>query len=157
MNTYFYTFVIMSCALALYWAGWLMRRLDSAKVPFPAIGTSKKDGLRIAAFAVAVVLLVIGCVSYHPEGSLSYGPQNMASGSALRSILSGQAQAYDEAMTARDDALRDPAQADVILQPVENIPDAFMGDALESDNINYVLSLYQEYYQKQSVSVAQEE
>ena len=157
VNTYFYTFVIMSCALVLYWMGWFMRRFESAKVPFPAIGTSKKDGLRIAAFAVAVVLLVIGCVSYHPEGSLSYGPQNMASGSALRSILNGEAQAFDEAMDARDSALNDPSQPEVILEPVENIPAAFMGDALESDNIDYVLNLYQEYYQKQRVSVAEEE
>ena len=157
VNTYFYTFVIMSCALVLYWVGWFMRRMESARSPFPAIGTAQKDGLRIAAFVIAVVLLIIGCVSYHPEGSLSYGPQNMASGSALRSILSGEAQAYDEAMTERDNSLADPDQADVILKPIENIPDAFMGDALESDNIDYVLNLYQEYYQKQSVGIAQEE
>ena len=33
----------------------------------------------------------------------------------------------------------------------------FMGDALESDNLNYVLQLYTEYYEKQRVSVAGEE
>lgn len=156
VNTYFYTFVIMSCALVLYWLGWAVKRAEG-RSPFPAIGTSKKDGLRIAAFAVAAVLLVIGCVSYHPEGSQSYGPQNMASGSALRSLLNGEAKAYDEAMDSRDAAMNDPAQPEVVLKPVEEIPAAFMGDALESDNIDYVLNLYQEYYQKQRVTVAEEE
>ena len=33
----------------------------------------------------------------------------------------------------------------------------FMGDALESDNLNYVLELYADYYNKQRVSVAEEE
>lgn len=156
VNTYFYTFVIMSCALVLYWLGWVVKRAEG-RSPFPAIGTSKKDGLRIAAFAVAAVLLVIGCVSYHPEGSQSYGPQNMASGSALRSLLNGEAKAYDEAMDSRDAAMNDPTQPEVVLKPVEEIPAAFMGDALESDNIDYVLNLYQEYYQKQRVTVAEGE
>ena len=90
VNTYFYTFVLMSCALVLYWLGWFIRRQDKA-CRFAAIGTAKKDGLRIGALAVAAVVLIIGCVSYHPEGSMSYGPQNMASGSALRSLLNGEA------------------------------------------------------------------
>ena len=55
-------YLLMSCALALYWAGWIMRRAEG-RTRFPAIGTAKKDGLRIGAFLVAVVLLVIGCVS----------------------------------------------------------------------------------------------
>ena len=80
----------------------------------------------------------------------------MAGVSALRSLVTGQAQAYDEAMTARDSALTDPGQPEVALTLVEDIPDAFMGDALESDNLTYVLHLYTDYYDKQRVSVAQE-
>jgi len=156
INTYFYTFVLMSCALVLYWMGWAIRRTEGRSA-FPAIGTAKKDGLRIGAFIAALVLLVIGCLSYQPDGSNVSGVVNMASGSALRSLLNGDAAAYDEAMDARDAALNDPNQADVILKPVEDIPEAFMGDALESDNLQYVLNLYQDYYNKQSVSAAEEE
>ena len=156
INTYFYTFVVMSCALVMYWVGWAVRRTE-AHSPFLAIGTAKKDGLRIVAFAAAVVVLIIGCVSYHPEGSEDYGIQNMAAMSALRSILNGDAAAYDEAMDARDAALTDPDQMEVVLEAVEDIPAAFMGDALESDNIHYVKELYQEYYEKQRVTVAGEE
>lgn len=156
VNTYFYTFVLMGCALVLYWLGWYMKRTEG-RTRFAAIGTARKDGLRIGAFAVAVVVLVIGCLAYQPEGSEVSGLTNMASVSALRSLLSGEAQAYDEAMDARDAALNDPSQPEVVLRPVEDIPDAFMGDALESDNMNYVLELYAEYYEKQRVSVAEGE
>ncbi|MBQ7867881.1 MAG: hypothetical protein IJ354_07010 [Clostridia bacterium] len=157
INTYFYTFVLMSCALVLYWMGWYIRRAETRATGFAAIGTAKKDGLRIGIFAVAVVLLIIGCLSYQPEDREVSGIQNMSSGSALRSLLNGEAQAYDEAMDARDAALNDPDQPEVVLKPVEDIPDAFMGDALESDNLNYVLDLYADYYNKQRVSVAEEE
>lgn len=157
INTYFYTFVIMSCALVLYWMGWGLRRVDEARTPFPAIGTAKKDGLRIAAFAVAAVLLIVGCMSYQPDGAQLRGLHNVASFSALRSLLNGEADAYDRAMDARDAALNDPDQPEVVLEPVEGIPDAFMGDALESDNIDYVLHLYREYYEKQQVTTAAQE
>lgn len=156
INTYFYTFVIMSCALVLYWMGWFMRRTER-RSPFQAIGTTKKDGLRIAAFAVAVVLLVIGCVSYRPDSAEERGLHNVASVSALRSILSGEAAAYDRAMDERDAAMNDPDQPEVVLEEVEEIPEAFMGDALDSDNIDYVLHLYKEYYEKQQVTTAAQE
>ena len=156
VNTYFYTFVLMSCALVLYWVGWLTRRQD-CRTRFAAIGTSRKDGLRIGAFLAAIVLLVIGCLSYQPDADSVQGLQNMASISALRSLLNGEAQAYDEAMDRRDAALNDPEQPEVVLEAVEEIPDAFMGDALESDNIDYVLNLYTEYYEKQRVTVAEGE
>ncbi len=156
VNTYFYTFVLMSCALVLYWVGWLTRQQDY-RTRFAAIGTSKKDGLRIGAFVVAIVLLVIGCLSYRPDTDAEQGLHNMASISALRSLLNGEAQAYDEAMDRRDDALNDPEQPEVVLEAVEEIPEAFMGDALESDNLEYVLNLYAEYYEKQRVTVAEGE
>lgn len=156
VNTYFYTFVLMSCALVLYWVGWLTRQKDY-RTPFAAIGTSKKDGLRIGAFIAAVVLLAVGCLSYRPDKDTEQGLQNMASFSALRSLLNGDAKAYDEAMDKRDAALNDPDQPEVVLEAVQEIPEAFMGDALDSDNLEYVLSLYTEYYEKQRVTVAEGE
>lgn len=156
VNTYFYTFVLMGCALVLYWLGWYMKRTEG-RSRFAAIGTARKDGLRIGVFAVAVLLLVVGCLAYHPEESEVSGLNNLSSVSALRSLISGEAQAYDDAMSARDAALNDPTQPEVVLEPVTDVPAAFMGDALESDNLNYVLELYAEYYEKQRVSVAEGE
>ena len=39
---------------------------------------------------------------------------------------------------------------------VEDIPEAFMGEVLDTDMKNYVLSLYAEYYQKDSVALKTE-
>ena len=156
LNTYFYTFVLMSCALVLYWLGWAQRRAED-RMPFAAIGTARRDGLRIGAFLAALVLLVVGCVSYRPEGSADWSLWNTASGSAARSLITGQAAAYDAAMDARDAAMNDPENTRPVLAPVEDIPDAFMGDALNADNLDYVLSLYAEYYEKQQVTAAEGE
>ena len=155
LNTYFFTFVLLSCALALYWAGWWLRQ-GERKTGFPAIGTAKRDWLSVSALAVVLALLVVGVVGYHPEGTESYGPQNTASGSALRSLYSGQAAAYDAAMDSRDAAMNDPEQPDVVLRPVSDAPPAFMGYAALSDMAEYVASLYAEYYAKQSVTIEEE-
>ncbi|MDD3334829.1 MAG: DUF6056 family protein [Eubacteriales bacterium] len=156
VSTYYYTFVILSCALALYWMGWYLRRGED-RAELPAIGTAKRDGLKLGAFCVALVLLLVGCVGYQPEGAESYGPQYMASGSTLRSLLNGQAAVYDAAMDQRDAEMNDSDVSEVILQPVEDGPDAFMGDAALSDMKDYVQSLYAEYYGKQSVTVKEDE
>lgn len=156
VNTYFYTFVILSCALVLYWLGWAMRRWQPDTF-LPAIGTSQKMGLRWAVLLAACVVLVIGCVAYRPDGAADYGIQNTATVSALRSILKGDAARYDAAMTARDMAMNDETRQDVQLQPVQDTPEAFMGDATQGDNPGYVKELYAEYYQKIRVTIAGEE
>ena len=157
LNTYFYTFVLMSCALGLYWEGWLLRRMDG-KPRVPAIGTGARSGLKLGAFLLAAALVVVGCVSYHPEGAETYGVFNMAGGSALQSLMNGEAAQYDAQMDERDAAMNDKSQPDVSLKPVEGIPSAFMGDALTTDgSIDYVLSLYAEYYNKQSVTLDKED
>ncbi|MBO5500919.1 MAG: hypothetical protein J6A48_02750, partial [Clostridia bacterium] len=99
------------------------------------------------------VLLAVGCICYHPDDSLSYGPQNMASGSALRSLASGEAAAYHEAMRQRDQEMNDPTITDAVLRPVTTIPAAFMGDAPVESMGDYVQSLYAEYYLKNSVTI----
>lgn len=147
VNTYFYTFVLMSSGLVLYWTGWYLRRKEH-------ISWSRTE-IRLCVLAAAAAILLLGCMGYSTDDGET-GLTNMAGVSALRSLVTGQAQAYDEAMTARDSALTDPGQPEVALTLVEDIPDAFMGDALESDNLTYVLHLYTDYYDKQRVSVAQE-
>ena len=116
-----------------------------------------ENRLKAATLALVAGMLLIGCMAYHPDGSLSYGPQNMAGGSALRSVLNGQAAAYDAAMDARDSTLNDAMLTDVTLTPVSDAPSSFMGDALKSDNLEYVLSLYADYYHKATVRIAETE
>lgn len=157
LNTYYFTLVVLLSQLALYWAGFILRtgKRYFTQAALPAVSQSKTNRVRIAALLVAAVLLIVGCVSYHPDGSASYGPQNMAGGSALRSLISGQADDYDTAMDQRDAALNDDSQTAVILTPVTDTPPSFMGDALTSDNLDYVLSLYTEYYNKAVVQLTQ--
>ena len=156
VNTYFYTFVLLSCALALYWLGWGLRRWEKPG-SCPAIQTSRKGGLRWGTLLAALALLVIGCISYKPDGAADYGLRNLSGGSALRSLLTGQVARYDRAMDQRDEEMNDPSQPEAVLRPVEDIPDAFMGDAAQSDNPSYVKQLYAEYYQKLQVTLAGEE
>ncbi len=137
LNTYYDTFLLMGCALSLYWMGWFLRRKNAD------ICTSS---LRVGALAAALVLFCVGCAGYGLDG--------MASVSALRSLVNGEARAYDQAMRERTAALLDPSQPIVTLYPVSNIPDAFMGDALESDHLEYVSHLYADYYDKQQVHIA---
>ena len=59
--------------------------------------------------------------------------------------------------SARDAAMNDPENTRPVLTPVDDIPSAFMGDALNADNLDYVLSLYAEYYEKQQVTAAEGE
>ncbi|MEA4928323.1 MAG: hypothetical protein VB104_06545 [Candidatus Limiplasma sp.] len=124
------------------------------EAPSPAASTRLEEGLKAATLALVAGLLLVGCIAYHPDGAASYGPQNMAGGSALRAVLDGQAAAYDAAMDARDATLNDSALQDVVLTPVPDAPAVFMGDALHSDNLEYVLNLYADYYDKATVRVA---
>ena len=159
MNTYYYTYVLTLAHLTVYWTGFALRRREGklalAGIALPAPTAEKR--LKAATLALVACMLVLGCVAYHPDGSLSYGPQNMAGGSALRSIMSGEGAAYDDAMDARDAQLNDPTLTDVTLSPIDGAPASFMGDALDSDNLEYVLNLYADYYDKASVSVAETE
>ena len=59
-------------------------------------------------------------------------------------------------MTRRDDEMNDASVRAAQLEPVEDIPEAFMGEVLDTDMKNYVLSLYAEYYQKDSVALKTE-
>ena len=120
-------------------------------------GRQTENRLKAITLAIIAVFLLMGCMAYHPEGSLSYGPQNMTGGSALRSLVTGEAAAYDAAMDKRDALLTDASLTDVALPRVSEAPELLMGDSLDSENLDYVLRLYAEYYHKATVQVAEAE
>lgn len=152
VNTYFFTYLLMMAFLAVYWMGWSIKRMTA----YAAIKGETK-GVRVGIVVLAVILLGAGLLGYQPHGSNESGIVNLASGSALRSLVNGEAAAYDKAMSERDAAMNDKENTEPVLYPVDEIPDAFMGDALENDNLDYVLRLYTEYYEKQRVTIAGEE
>jgi len=155
VNTYYFGYVLLSTGLVLYWAGWLIRQSENGKLSW--LRCPDHESIRVTLALVLAVLLTVGCICYHPEGTLSYGPQNMASGSALRSLVSGEAAAYDEAMERRHQEMNDPAITDAVFRPVTTIPSAFMGDAPIGVMAEYVETLYAEYYLKNSVTIETEE
>jgi hypothetical protein len=163
-NITFFTYVLMIHGLVLYWTGWLLRRAENRSVSpaanAPAIPAATARAIsppaRGSLLTLVAVLLIVGSIAFHPDGAEGYGPMNLAGGSALRSLLRGEAQAYDLEMDARDTALNDLTQTHVTLSPITAIPGVFMSDALQSDNLEYVLSLYADYYHKSSVSVTPE-
>jgi hypothetical protein len=156
MNTYFFTFVLTVTLLALYWAGFLTRKYGKPGVADVSAVPNAPPRVKVATLLVLAGLMAVGCVGYRPDGSASYGPQNMAGGSALRAVTNGQAAAYDAAMDARDKLLNDPTLTDVTLTTVDDAPASFMGDALNADNVEYMLSLYADYYNKTSVRLGEE-
>lgn len=151
VNTYYFGYVLLFTGLVLYWAGWLLRKQENGDLSW--LRCPDSESLRVTAALALAVLLAVGCICYHPDGSLSYGPQNMSSGSALRSLASGEAAAYDEAMDHRDQEMNDPTITDAVLRPVTTIPAAFMGDAPVDEMGDYVQTLYAEYYLKDSVTI----
>lgn len=153
VNTYYFTYVLMVAFLAIYWVGWSIKRA----VARAAIEDKQHKGVRLGVVLAAAMILLAGFLSYHPNGSNDTGLINLASGSAVRSLITGEAAAYDKAMDERDTSMNDESVTEPVLQPVEDIPDAFMGDALENDNLDYVLRLYTEYYEKQRVTIAEGE
>ena len=179
LNTYHYTLVLMLAQLTLYWTGYFLRRGErglapvfaydplaappspdpQSPAPVPA-GTAAarsfppEQRLKAATLLLAGIMLLVGCVAYHPDGAASYGPQNMAGGGALRAILNGQAARFDAAMDARDALLNDATLTEVTLTPVTDVPKQFMGDSLTDENLEYVLRLYADYYDKAAVHAA---
>lgn len=160
LNTYFYGYILLAGFLSLYWLGWLARQWDAycerrsykRGAATPAI-SERPRGVCLAAVALCLTLLFVGVVGFRPDGAESYGPQNTPGGSALRSLLSGEARAFDRAMDAREALLNDPAVRELALTPIENAPAVFMGDALDAGEDGYIERLLADYYVKDDVRV----
>ena len=141
LNTYYYSYILMLAFYAVSLGMWVKSTAEGKEVKVVSCAT----------ICVISTLFALSVIGYQPDGAQSYGPQHTTSGSAFRAIVNGQAQRYDELMTERENKLRDPMQKIVYVQPIEDIPTIFMGDALLAPNIDYVLSLYKTYYSKDAV------
>ena len=156
LNTYFFTHVLMSLGLVLYWTGWGIRRMEAAEKPLPAfLPKNTTSPLRGKWLLALVLVLFAGCIGFRPDGAQSFGPQNMAGGSAAISLLRGESRTYRLEMAKREALLNDPAIPDVTLTPISTIPRIFMSDAITGgSSLTYVTALYAQYYQKESVTAA---
>lgn len=155
VNGCYFTFLLLIAALAVYWTGWVQQRYPSVKAllaeHFPSKALSK------AAIAGILLMAVFGTISWKPDHALSYGPQNTISGSAFRSLLNGEAEAFQECSRERMRILRDESLECVELTLLPKSPFLFMGDSLQGENQEQILQLFEDYFQKQSVTVTKEE
>ena len=155
LDTYFFTYVLLFLGLVLYWTGWFLRQWETSGRLLPSFSRDSKR-ISLPLLLLTLVFFVLGTLSFRPEGTDYYAPGNTTTGSAALSLLQGEARQYHTELSARDAVLNDPSQPAVLLSPVTVIPKVFMSDALQSPNLDYVLSLYAEYYQKESVSLTPE-
>ena len=89
------------------------------------------------------------------QGSL-YGLKNLASGSAVLSLLRGEAAQYDREMKQREVLLNDTSQPDITLEPLSVVPDVFMKDLLTLDAVYDVKDTLCNYYGKDSITLSSE-
>ena len=127
LDTYYESFVAFFFLLEIYVTGSVVKTLErKGRMPSTAtLGT-----LRRALPIVCATLLVIGTIAWKRPNDALYGPQNTTGGSALASLLNGEARRYDAEMTAREAILNDETQTTVTLAPLSAVPDVFMEDPL---------------------------
>lgn len=170
----YYNYVLLSTLLVLYLTGWALKKKEvhtaqstekgEVQEALPSAGVIGAEPLTLAprpfsraGAALTAVLLVLGMMSFQRPDEAIAGWKNTLTGSTFCSLLNGQAAAFEEQMTRRDAEMNDPSRKTVQLEPAEDIPEAFMGEVLDTDMKDYVLSLYAEYYQKDSVTLQLQE
>jgi len=178
-DTYFQSFVILWLSFAYYLTGYILRkqekaqaakqtqRLEQAQDPGQAPGLEQTQdpvqthGLPLQGFLRKLVitgccLILIGSLVYKRTPDATYGPHNLAGGSAALSLLSGEAQQYDREMKAREALLNDRSLPDITLAPISAVPDIFMDDLLTAYYYRSIRKVLCEYYGKQSITLGGE-
>ena len=144
-NTYYFSFIVMVLLYELYLLGYLRKKLEK---PFAFTEQMKRGAAVLAAF-----LFAFGLLGFSRPADDTFGPKNLTGAEAAVSILSGEAQAYDAAMDAREALLNDPSLPDVVLAPLASTPKTFMADTVSSDMTVSILRTLALYYRKQSVTL----
>ena len=144
-NTHFCTFGVMGLLLSLYWAGWAVKRQPQL------VEAGKKTGLGLGAFLCALVLLVTGLCAFKPDEETYYGLQNLSGVSAALSLVTGEAQQFDQAMEEREAALLDPDTEVVEVAFIEGNPSCLMGDTLCGEHVEETLEMLSGMYGKKVV------
>lgn len=158
IDTYYQSFVVLWLLYAFYLTGFAVRKLEKKSYfsrHITALTHPSPRAFRSLLLCVSCLML-IGCMAYkRPQDSL-YGPQNMASGSAVLSLLRGEAAQYDREMKQREALLNDTSQPDVTLTPLSVVPDIFMKDLLTYDAPYDVKPDLCKYYGKDSITLTPE-
>ena len=150
VDTYYYSFIVLWFLYAYYLAGHVVHRLRPETMRNAQEGFARREG---AFVLLVVVALGFGCLGFKQSGDLSYGLPNMASGSALLSLVRGEAQTYDREMTRREALLNDETKPVVELSPLSVVPDVFMNDQLKIDAQYNIVPTLADYYHKEDIRI----
>ncbi len=159
-DTYYDQYILLLFGLSFYLIGYVTHQFDTAclagsdwaqglenklKTTLPRWGT------RFALIGLCVLLC--GVAGFRKYDDVSYGPQNTAGGSALLSLVKGEAKRYDAEMDAREAILNDASIPDPAFAPLTCVPDVFIPDLLRSDAAYDVTGALKAYYGKNSITL----
>lgn len=143
-DLYYDAFCLLAAGVVFYLCGWLTHLPAAKRAPQKAREISAAFFLSVALFFVLSVCCTEGFV-------------DLTGVSALRSLISREAQAYDAQVDAQVALLEDPSLTDVVLEPVTYRPDLLMPEAvpmLSEDPENQVNQRVATFYEKDSVRVS---
>ena len=135
----FYSFFWLLLLNLWYWLGWLRR----AVLPRLAGGEKLlRRGRALAAVPLALLLLTALAGSW---------PGDLTGVEAARALADGSARSYWEQQTDRLEVLRDPAVADVYLEPITVGPPLLDNGDITADPLNWKNNGLRIFYHKNSV------
>ena len=143
-DLYYDAFCLLAAGVVFYLCGWLTHLPAAKHAPQKAREISAAFFLSVALFFV----LSVCCTERFVD---------LTGVSALRSLISREAQAYDAQVDAQVALLEDPSLTDVVLEPVTYRPDLLMPEAvpmLSEDPENQVNQRVATFYEKDSVRVS---
>lgn len=148
VNTYFISFVAFWFLYVYYLAGFAARRWQ-----LPALNVRQFGALALA----SLCLFGMGCLGFRRSEDILYGVQNLSGPSAMLSIVSGEAQRYDQEMTVREGLLNDENLPVITLEPLSSVPRVFMDDLLIPNAVYDTREALGVYYGKEQIHIAGEE
>lgn len=141
IDVYYYTYVLMFMSLVCYWTGFIVKRKKCEN--------RHTEGYKAAICLVMCVCMLFGAAGFDRGETTVFGLRTVTGGSALRSLLNGEAARYDKLMDEREALLNDPALTTVTLTPIADTPDVLIDDLIHGDNVpGYALNMIAEYYGK---------
>ena len=159
-DVYYYQYILLLFGLTFYLAGHATRRFDAACVAGSdwAQGLQHKLETTLPVWGKRFVLiglcaLLCGAAGFRKYNDESYGPQNTAGGSALLSLVRGEARQYDAEMDAREALLNDASIPQPAFAPLSCVPKVFVPDLLRKDAPYDVTGPLATYYGKTGITL----
>ena len=146
-NTYYVSFLILLLTAETYALGAFARKRERSACAKTSVAPAAARHIAM----LAVCLFAIGCLGHKPVDEVLYGPMHTAGGSALLSLVRGEAKTYHEQMLARETLLNDASLPVVTLAPLTAVPPVFMEDLLRVDAVYDVAPILARYYGKEAV------